>query len=71
MTKVILDREVFNQMVSVLAQLPYSQVAGVLQQVGNNLEEVVEDGTDELSTGDDNHNANNTDSRGDSVRSED
>ena len=38
--KVQVDKAVFEEMLGVLTQMPYAQVAGLLQKVGQNMQEV-------------------------------
>ena len=45
-----IEEETFNKVMNVLGQLPYAQVAGLLQEVGNNMEQ--ENGVDSLSAND-------------------
>ena len=62
-----IEEETFNKVMNVLGQLPYAQVAGLLQEVGNNMEQ--ENGVDNLPAYDASASANDSDSGSDSVHS--
>lgn len=46
MSKVLIEQQTFEKMLNVITQLPYAQVAQLLQEVGSNMEEV--NGHDDL-----------------------
>ncbi len=59
MDRVSIDLETFNKVMNVLGQLPYSQVAGLLQEVGNSAEQV--NGIDDIPSSDVGDSANVSD----------
>lgn len=69
MDKVVIDLETFNKVMNVLGQLPYSQVAGLLQEVGNSAEQV--NGINDIPSADVGASANDSDSGNNSVHLED
>ena len=64
-----IPEETFNRVMNVLAQLPYAQVANLLQEVGNNMEQ--EDGTYDLPTAGASDSDNGSDSGDNRLHSED
>lgn len=69
MRKILIDVETFNKIMNVLGQLPYAQVAQLLQEVQNNVEQV--DGTDDISSPDVSPSANDSDGGNNSVHIKD
>ena len=69
MRKVQIDIETFNKVMNVLGQLPYAQVAQLLQEVQNNVEQV--DGTDDIPSSDVSPSANDSDGGNNSVHIKD
>ncbi len=64
-----IEEETFAKVMNVLGQMPYAQIAGLLQEVAANMEK--ENGVDNLPAVDASTSANDSDSGSDSVYSPD
>ncbi len=69
MDRVSIDLETFNKVMNVLGQLPYSQVAGLLQEVGNSVEQV--NGINDIPVVDASPSSDDSDGRVHSIHSKD
>ena len=69
MDKILIDLETFNKVMNVIGQLPYAQVASLLQEVGNSVEQV--NGTNDVPSADVSPSANDSDGGNNSVHLED
>lgn len=69
MDRISIDIETFNKVMNVLGQLPYAQVASLLQEVQNNVEKV--NGIDSVPAADVSPSANDSDGGDNSIHLKD